>query len=210
MTVAVGLQTCDRVELTARTLETFTRFNDLSRFLLVHADDASADGRNLAYARACGFRTVVHNIDREGMTATRARLIAGARRRGADWFLLLENDIETLRPFPWPLFEYAARRLDVVCVRLYGRYKDGGKAEPCLTTHKRRQHAVVKWRPFRGAPEKSQIGEIHWSAQPAVTRIDPLLALHLDGTEPPGYTVRVKKNVVSHIGAGFRTEGRVW
>ena len=209
MTVAVGLQTCNRLDLTYRTVTTFYGQNDPSRFLLLHADDASDDPAVFVLAKEYGFRTVVHNLEREGMTATRHRLIAAAARRGADWFLLLENDIETVRPFPWPLFDYASKNPNVVCLRLYGRYKDVDGLEPCLTTHKRRGHQPVKWRAFRGAPEKSQIGEIHWSAQPAVTRIGPLLNLHRYGAEPDGWTVRVKKNVVSHIGEGRRTEGRV-
>lgn len=208
--IACCLQTCDRYDLTVRTLETFAAHNDLSRFRLLHADDASVDGDTMrALVKSYGFRTVFQAHDeRLGMRMVRWGLISAAVRRGAEWILLLENDIESLRPFPWDLFEHVKKRKDVCCLRLYGRYKDKEQRDPCLTTHKRRGHAPVRWRPFRGAPEASQIGEIHWSAQPSVTKATMLLRHHQTGEEPDGWTVRVKKNVMAHIGAE-RTPGRV-
>lgn len=207
--IACCLQTCDRYELTARTLETFAAQNDLTRFRLLHADDASADPESMrALVLQYGFRTVFQSHERLGVTMVRWGLISAAVRRGADWILLLENDIETLRPFPWDLFDHVVKHPEIVCLRLYGRFKDAAQRDPCLTTHKRRGHAPVKWRPFKGAPEKSQIGEIHWSAQPSVTKASALLRHHQTGEEPEGWTVRVKKNVMAHIGAD-RTPGRI-
>jgi hypothetical protein len=207
--IAVCLQTCDRYELTTRTLETFAAHNDLSQFRLLHADDASQDSQAmLSLVKSYGFRTVVHSEERLGCTMMRWCLIASAIKRGAEWILLLENDIETLRPFPWALFEYVAKQDEIYCLRLYGRYKDADRKDPCLTTHKHRMHLPVQWRPFKGAPEASQIGDIHWSAQPAVTRAKPLLQHHKTGADPDGMTVRVKKNVMAHIGAE-RTPGRM-
>ena len=207
--IALCLQTCDRFDLTVRTLETFAAHNDLKKFRLLHADDASTDQYSMReLITSYGFRTVVQTGERLGCTMVRWALISAAVRRGADWILLLENDIETLRPFPWPLFEYAAKQKTVYCLRLYGRFKDLDRRDPCLTTHKHRGHVPVQWRPFRGAPEASQIGEIHWSAQPAVTRSKLLLDHHRTGAEPEGWTVRVKKNVMAHIG-WERTPGRL-
>jgi hypothetical protein len=203
------LQTCDRYELTAKTLETFAAHNDLSKFRLLHADDASEDyDRMRALVTGYGFRTVFQSHERVGMRMVRWGLISAAVRRGAEWILLLENDIETLRPFPWALFEHVSKHQDVSCLRLYGRFKDAARLDPCLKTHKHRNHQLVKWRPFRDAPEASQIGEIHWSAQPCVTRAQALLRHHQTGEEPDGWTVRVKKNVMAHIGVE-RTPGRV-
>jgi hypothetical protein len=207
--IAVCLQTCDRYELTAKTLETFAAHNDLSQFRLLHADDASQDSESvLRLVKSYGFRTVVHSQERLGCTMMRWCLISAAVRRGADWILLLENDIETLRPFPWPLFEFVSKRSEVCCLRLYGRFKDAARTDPCLKTHKHRGHSLVQWRPLKGAPEAAQIGEIHWSAQPAVTRAVALLDHHRYGHDPEGWTVRVKKNVMAHIGYE-RTPGRV-
>jgi GT2 family glycosyltransferase len=197
--IAVALLTCDRVEYTAKTLETFARHNDLDRFVLLHADDGSEDTRNEDIAQSYGFTTVVSHEHRRGWLVTRTRLIRRAAKR-ADWILNLENDIETARPFPWPLFEYAAKDRGVSCLRLYHRWKDRERLDACLTTHKA-TGAPVHWRPLRGAPESAQIGCIHWSAQPSVTRSDDLVSHHRIGAPPMGgMTVRPKKNVTFHIG----------
>ncbi len=207
--IALCLQTCDRYELTERTLETFAAHNDLSKFRLLHADDASTDTEQMrALTMRYGFRTVFQTHERLGCTMVRWGLISAAVRRGAEWILLLENDIETLRPFPWSLFNHVAKNQEIVCLRLYGRFKDAARTDPCLTTHKHRGHSPVMWRPLKGAPEASQIGEIHWSAQPAVTRAQALLDHHRTGADPEGWTVRVKKNVMAHIGYE-RTPGRL-
>lgn len=207
--IAVALQTCERADLTARTINSFLAHNarDLSRFVLLHGDDASEDASIGLMARAAGFRTVVQTRERCGIWAVRQKLLKKAAAR-AKWILLLENDIETLRPFPWDLFDFVTRHPAVYCLRLYGRFKDAERLDPCLMTHKRNGHQYVRWKAFRNAPEKSQIGVIHWSAQPCVTRAPELLAHHHDGLEPVGYTVRVKRNVTAHIGA-VRTPGRV-
>lgn len=206
-TIAVALMTCNRADLTARTVESFVAFNDPRQFVLLHADDASDDPRAREIAREAGFETVVQTPKRMGVRVTRTALIEVATAR-APWVLMLENDILSLRTFPWRLFEHVVKTPQVYCLRLYGRYKDADRLEPCLTTHKRRGHSPVEWRPFKYAPEKSQIGKIHWSAQPSVTRSRELLSLHLTGKEPGYFTARVKKNVMAHIGTE-RTPGRL-
>lgn len=197
--IGVALLTCDRFDYTARTLSTFAQHNDLSQFGLFHADDASSDRRIRPLVRSFGFRTVVQKKVRQGWRVTRPDLIEACART-CQWILLLENDIESARPFPWALMHYVQANPTVYCLRLYGRFKDRARLDPCLTTHKRRGHLPVRWRPFRGAPESSQIGEIHWSAQPCVTRRKELLDLHRENIEPDAWTVRVKKNVMHHIG----------
>lgn len=204
--IALCLQTCDRYALTVRTLETFAAHNDLRRFALFHGDDASSDPRVGDLVASYGFTTVAKTLTRFGMLPVRKALIDGAAERGADWIFLLENDIETVRPFPWDLFAYVAKDRGVYCLRLYGRYKDAARTQPCLTVHKR-DRVYVKWEPYHGAPESAQIGRIHWSAQPCVTRTPELRAHHRTGAESERFTVRVKKNVVSHIGTE-RTPGR--
>ncbi len=205
--IALCLQTCNRADFTARTLETFAAHNDLTAFQLLHADDASEGPENLQLATRYGFRTVVRTEARAGMRAVRTKLVAAATKV-SDWILLLENDIETLRPFPWPLFWFVTAMPQVYTLRLYGRFKDVARQQKCLETNKRLGHAPVEWRPLKGAPEPSQIGAIHWSAQPAVTRARDLLRLHRTGIEPHGLTVRVKANAMAHFGFE-RTPGRV-
>lgn len=205
--IAVALLTCDRLDYTARTLMTFAAHNDLSRFVLFHADDASEDRRVPLLVQSYGFRTVLQNRERKGWLDTRTALFRHIQKQRHSWVLNLENDIESLRAFPWPLFNFIKRRNDVSCLRLYGRYKDLSKLDACLTIHKRTR-IEVHWKPLRNAPEMSQIGWIHWSAQPSVTRTHDLMQLHRYGEDLPGLTVRVKKNVMAHIGTE-RTVPRV-
>lgn len=206
--IAVCLLTCDRGDYTAKTLRTFWKFNQHDpRMVLLHADDASTTDFNVRLAAAYGFETVVQSTVRRGWLLTRTALFQQAAKR-SDWILFLENDIETLRAFPWPLFDYMRKDRDIYCLRLYGRFKDRSKTDKCLETHKRRGHMPVNWRPWRDAPEASQVGQIHWSAQPAVTRARELLDLHRTGHEPHGYTVRVKKNVMAHFGSERTVEDR--
>jgi hypothetical protein len=199
--IAVCLLTCDRVPYTRVTVESWARYNgsDDPRLLLLHGDDASVEPTNRDLANAYGFRTVVQHRVRQGNRATRVALMKYAAKR-ADWILILENDIESIRPFPWPLFEFVQANRDLSSLRLFGKFKDRDGCQPCLTTHKREGHAPVEWRPARHAPEPAQVGRIHWSAQPTVTRSRELVELHRKGVEPPGRTVRVKQNVMVHIG----------
>jgi hypothetical protein len=198
--IAVCLLTCDRVAYTSITVDSWTRFNGHDpRFLLLHGDDASRESTNGDLARAHGFRTVVQHTIRRGNVPTRVDLLKYAAKR-AKWILILENDIESIRPFPWPLFDFVNAQPEVSSLRLFGKFKDREGFQPCLTTHKREGHTPVEWHPARNAPEPAQVGRIHWSAQPTVTRSRELVELHRKGIEPPGLTVRVKANVMVHIG----------
>lgn len=205
--IAVALQTCDRPAYTARTLASFTAMNDRARFVLVHGDDGSTTAENHALAARYGFTTVVRHATRQGMTATRLALVRAAAAL-APWVLLLENDIDFLRPFPWPLFEYVTTHAEVYTLRLFGVYKDAAQTDACLTYRKKYPHTVVHWQPLRGAPEPAEIGRIHWTAQPSVTRADLFVALLQTDRDPDARTVRVVSNVTSHFGAE-RTAGRV-
>jgi hypothetical protein len=197
--IAIALLTCDRFDYTQRTLESLKAHNNLSRFLLLHADDASTDERIVPLVQSYGFDTVLQHRRRRGWLSTRTKLLTHAAKR-VQWVLNLENDIETVRPFPWSLFRFVARRHDISCLRLYGAYKDRDRLDACLTRSKV-TGLPVEWRAFRDAPEKSQIGLIHWSAQPSVTRAQEVLDHHLYGSPLCGWTVRVKKNVTHHIGS---------
>jgi hypothetical protein len=198
--IAVCLLTCNRDAYTEKTVQTFAQFNaGDDRFVLLHGDDASDTPVNAQLAGDYGFTTVMQSTARRGWLPSRIELFRQAARY-AQWVLLLENDIETLRPFPWKTFDVVWKQRDVTSFRLYGRFKDRQKTELCLATHKRNGHTPVNWRPWRFAPEPCQIGRIHWSAQPCVTRLNDLLDLHRHGHEPHGLTVRVKKNVMAHFG----------
>jgi GT2 family glycosyltransferase len=198
--IAICLLTCDRYDYTKRTLDTLAANNDLSKFSLYHADDASEDTRTQTLVRSYGFLTIVQNTKRRGWLYTRTKMIRAVSKRNIDWILNLENDIESLRPFPWDLFRFVHKRHDVCSLRLYGRFKDRERKDECMDRYKR-TGIDPKWRALKYAPEASQIGWIHWSAQPAVTRVSSLLDLHLYRMDLGAKTVRVKKNVMVHIGA---------
>lgn len=197
--IAVCLLTCERFEYTETTLRTFATYNDRTRFKLYHADDASTDARVPALAQSYGFTTVVKSASRKGWLAMRLALFEFAARQ-ADWILFLENDCEWARPFPWTLFEFLDKHSDFCCLRLYGKFKDRAQQEPCMAYHKLNRVRPVRWKPIKRAPEPAEVGLIHWSAQPSVTRSKELLEHHRIGREPAAMTARVVENVTYHIG----------
>jgi hypothetical protein len=198
--IAVCLLTCERRAYTATTLRSFAALNDTSRFELLHGDDASSDAEVPALATAFGFRTLVRPKSRQGWLPMRLKLFKKAIAKGADWILFLENDHEWVRPFPWALFEVVSTNDAIGCLRLQGEFKDRRGAEPHMVYHKSDRRKPVEWRPMTDAPEPAQITRIHWSAQPSVTRVDDLMALHQHGMESPRLTARVVNNVTFHIG----------
>lgn len=199
--IAVCLLTAGRLDYTAMTLATFARQNVDHRFgLLLHADDASADPAVPALPMVYGFETVYRSTRRQGWLEMRRKLFAAAEARGATWVLFLENDIEWARPFPWPLFDYVASKPDIYCLRLQGAFKGKDQTDPCMTYHKADRRKPVRWMRLKFAPERAQVGRIHWSAQPSVTRIGELLDLHTYGMEAHALTARVVENVTYHVG----------
>lgn len=208
--ITVCLITCDREEYTERTLASFAAMNDLTRFRLLHGDDASRTPRNVDLAKSYGFNTVVWNGVRQGGQALRRDLVEVAALSGGEWILLLENDWEWARPFPWAEFEaLQALHPEVYCFRLYGAMKER-TGRPCNTRHVGKNGQPAGWRPAEGVPG-CELGDIHWGAPPAVTRVPWLRFLH-HGTRKesesckksgqiPHLTARVTENVVYHIGA---------
>lgn len=198
--VAVCLMTCDREDYTRRTVESFLDQNpDRSRFVLLHGDDASVSPANLELAGLAGFRTIVRHSVRCGNVATRLALTEAAAHF-APWMLLLENDLESVRPFPWPLFDYVAPLKKVYALRLFGKYKDAAGLEACKVTDQWKGERRVHWKTLADAPEPCELGVIHWSAQPTVTKTKSAIALHRNGKRELGKTVRVLENVFVHIG----------
>ena len=227
--IAVCLLTCGRLDYTRRTLESFSAQNPdaRERFILLHADDASDQPtvmRDLAAAH--GFETVVSHGTRRGASALRAAVVSVAAARGAEWVLLLENDWEWARPFPWALFDYlCATRPDVYCLRLFGTHKGRDQRWPCFAVHLGRSRRAVTWAPLVGSPEPAEVATIHWGAPPMVTRLAE--AVQLCTAPPPNVppsssdlaaiqasgkltalVARVRANVVYHIGVEPTTPRR--
>jgi hypothetical protein len=203
--IAVALMTCERYDYTKRTVESFVHHNpDRSRFILLHGDDGSRDHRVRRLPPVYGFRTVAQERYRQGWLPMRRLLIRRAARL-APWILLLENDLESVRPFPWDMFDWVAAHEAVQCLRLFGLYKGPRNTYPCLTLQKGDKHdrKPARWTPVLDAPEPCQRGLIHWSALATVGRADLLVTLNHGFKQlanRPVDTVRVLDNVFLHIG----------
>ena len=197
--IAVCLLTCNREGYTRRTLESFLQHNPdaADRFRLFHADDASTTSENCALAAAAGFETIVRHSRRCGNLATRIAAIEAAASV-APWVFVLENDCESIRPFPWALFSFVSKNKHIYTLRLFGRFKGAGRREPCRKYNKWTR-TRVKWVPLEGAPEPAELGVVHWTSQPSVTRAKSIVALHR-GARKLGLTARVTRNVLNHFG----------
>lgn len=201
MTIAVGLLTCGREHLTSRTVETFLAHNDPGRFILLHADDASPTLENQRVAQAAGFETVYTCATRQGQMAALWALVRAAERRGAEWVLWLENDIEWVAEFPWRALSYGPE-----CVRLYGdRKARSGPRAPSGRFLMGTKDPIV-WHELGDGLER---GEAHWAGQPSATRMhvmaglaDRAASVKQMSLAGPLDTVRVVENVCWHIGAG--------
>ena len=229
MKLAICLQSCGRHELTTTTLETFHRFNGLrvtapfETFRLV-AEDGRIDERNIRLAQQYNFLDVSPKRQL-GNTGCRTHLIHKAHKLGATHVLLWENDWESIREVPWETIAYAFENLDVYHFRLWAEWKiprkynawvEAGR-QGYVSRHRGRNNSDPGWKLYTGAPEPIEIGDIHWSAPPAVTRLDEALWLHKGVRAESGSiklsgqiehkVARVMENVIWHIGEARRTEG---
>lgn len=227
MRLAICLQSCGRHDLTTQTLETFHRYNgqrtqapfDTFR---IAAEDGTVDPQNIVLAKSYGFMDV-SSRHRLGNTGCRTRLIKTAAKMGATHVLLWENDWESIREVPWDTLQYCFENLPIYHFRLWGEWKiprkynawvEAGR-QGYVSRHRGRDNANPGWQLFTGAPESIEIGDIHWSAPPAVTRIHEALWLHKGVRAESGSiqksgeithkVARVMENVVWHIGEAKRT-----
>lgn len=212
--IDVVLLSCDRLEYTRRTLASFLSHNAAPElaavFRLWHCDDASTDERVRATATKAGFSPLVYTDARVGVTEMIRRTARKLEHAGAQWMLLLENDWETVRPFPLETWREAVRHYDVWSMRLYGAFKERDQQRPAGTRHRGRSGADPKWHRCGGATEAYDVGHIHWGNPPAVSRVDLVAWLHkkakrekeaiVKSGEITNPVARVVENVVFHIG----------
>lgn len=177
--LAVCLTTCERPDNTRRTLEAFAEYNDLDRFMLLHADDASTTDESVDLAAMHGFKTVARHEKRKGAQETRRSAAHAARDLGATHVLLLENDWVAVKPFPWELADYVMSCPEIYTFRLFGLYrvdgnrKDPSSCRPCLNRHAGRDNVKAEWTELDGAPGV-EVASIHMGTAPCVTGIDDL------------------------------------
>ncbi len=101
MKLAVALLTCDRYDYTVRTVESLLEHNDVAKWNLLYADDASTDPRIRPYVESKGFEPLVLNDTRLGCSpTTEALMVAIAERHPGIRVLYLQNDFESVRPLP--------------------------------------------------------------------------------------------------------------
>lgn len=228
--IHVVLLTCERAEYTARTIETFlhhnreclnvTTLDDSAprfdaggidcRFKLWHCDDASKDRRVRALADEAGFKPLIYTDTRVGVTEMIRRASRRLEHDGAQWMMLLENDWETDRPFPWPVFDEVQARGDVWAMRLFGIFKERGDKLASGSRHRGRNGADPCWQHFEVEGELYEVGNIHWGNPPSVAKVKWVAWLHKKAKtekdtisrsgEIPEKVARVIPNVVYHIG----------
>lgn len=213
--IHVVLLSCERLDYTMRTVDSFLEHNsDLSGFELWHCDDASQDSRIREAVGRTAFKPLVYTRERAGVTAMIRRASRKLMDVGAEWMLLLENDWETVRPFPWAAFQAVVDRGDVYTMRLYGDHKERGGVRPAGTRHRGRNGAQPNWQRF----DSYEVGDIHWGNPPSVSRVEQVVWLHQGvSTEKQAIvksgmiqlrSARVVENVVYHIGESRTPEFR--
>jgi len=225
MKVILALQSCGRLDLTTQTLNTFVRHNPYvpDWVTMIHAEDGRVDKRNEHLATLHGFECVSKD-KRLGNTMCRKHLLRQAEKRGASHVILLENDWETIRPWPWELIKWMTEQDHIYHMRFWHEWKiprkynawvEAGR-KGYVSRHRGRDNSDPGWKLFTGAPEPVEIGDIHWSAPPAITRLNEALWLHKGVRAESGSiqrsgeiqfkVARVMENVIWHIGEARRTE----
>lgn len=177
--LAVCLTTCERPELTHRTVHSFIEQNGTDRFMLLHADDASTSMANQDLAAHYGFETVAVHASRRGAQECRRSAVHAARDKGASHVLLLENDWEAVAPFPWQIAETLMDMPEIYTFRLFGHYRVRGNPSdrlsnrPCVEKHAGRDNMRAVWSDVPGIAG-IEMGSIHMGTAPCVTSIDDL------------------------------------
>lgn len=201
--IAVGLLTCNRTELTERTLASFSALHPAGTFhALLHFDDASDTRGNRHLAYDYGFTTVNRSLpERQGQMSGLRALVSAAERAGADWFLFLENDWEWERPFP----RWAIGRDTLPVVRLYGAAKaKTGPRAPTGRTNMATGREIVWYRTHDPALEFTDAA--HWAGPPSISRMLVMreVVKHASvkaASKALSYpTLRVGENCVWHLG----------
>lgn len=162
MRLTVALLTCDRLELTRRTVDSLLAQNDTSNWNLIYGDDNSTDPRVIEYVESRGFRPIYQNRgDRIGCTPMTFQMydrLLGKLDADAP-VLYLQDDMESRRPVP----------LDVVSVIR----QDAKIGWLRLALSARRKGRELKGLPRRqiGA-EQVAVGYLTFSHQPHISSVE--------------------------------------
>lgn len=158
--LVVALLTCDRWEMTYRTVESLLRYNDVSGWALRHADDHSRDPRIAEYLANRGFRTVFANTgDRIGVTRMTATMFdrIGDEFSSDTHLLYLQDDWESRRPIPLAAVTSCLDRPEIGWVRLF---------------YARRKRRTMRQLPGEVIGGETVVtGDFDYSDQPHITRL---------------------------------------
>lgn len=222
MKITVAILTCDRLELTKKTVKSFLKHNSRDNFEIFYGDDASLDPTIHEFMKRNDIPCLMNHKKRAGCSPSSDELINLAWMiNQAPYILYLQNDFESVRPIPLDAVKQTFDdKSNVGWIRLYGLNKNdtikGGN--PTDPRNKFKDGSpVVRWEKLKIFGEKIEIGDAQWSYHPAIHRSDVLRKLIKGATRERDVgmaaaksgilTARFMKNVTNHIGIRKTTPG---
>jgi len=222
MQIIVVLLTCNRLDLTKRTVKSFLKYNNRNDFEIFYGDDASTDSAIHRFLKRQNILCLMKHKKQLGCSLSSDKLIHLARDTSdVPYILYLQNDFESTRPIP---LNIAQQIFDIQpkvgWIRLYGLNKNdtipGGN-----TTDPRNKFKpgapVVKWEKLKILNEEIEIGDAQWSYHPAIHRTEVLCKLIRGAIRERDVgraaiksgllTARFMKNITNHIGIKRTTPG---
>lgn len=220
MHLVIAILTCDRFELTRKTVNSLLHYNQgLSIF---YGDDASTDPKIHRLMANHGIKCIMRHNKRTGCSPSSEELINSVwAATEAPFMLYLQNDFESVRPLPLGVTQQIFdQRPDVGWIRLYGLNKNntikGGNPTDPRNKFKPGQ-PLVEWKKLKIDDENIEIGDAQWSYHPAIHRSEVLRKLIKGATRERDVgiaairsgllTARFMKNITNHIGIRKTTPG---
>jgi hypothetical protein len=222
MKIAVVFLTCDRLDLTKKTVKSFLNKNDRSNFDLFYGDDQSTDDRIHSFMNRNSIKCIMTHGKRRGCSQSSDELLYRASNESnADYILYMQNDFESVRTIPLKVIaEIMDDHQNVGWIRLYGLNKNatvpgGNPTDP--TNKFKPNKPMVEWTPSTIFGENIEIGDAQWSYHPAIHRWDILLHIIKGATRERDVgiaavhtgllTARFMDNITNHIGIRKTTPG---
>jgi hypothetical protein len=223
--ISVAILTCDRLELTRKTVESFLKHNNRDNFDIFYGDDASTIPQIHKFMEKHSIPCLMKNKKRLGCSPSSAKLInLTTMISQLPYILYLQNDFESARPIPLNIIQQVFdKHRKVGWIRLYGLNKNdtipGGN--PTDPRHKFKGGVpggpMVKWKKLEIDNEALEIGDAQWSYHPAIHRANVLNKITKGATRERDVgvaalktgllTARFTKNITNHIGIRKTTPG---
>lgn len=218
--ITVAILTCERYDLTRKTVESFIKHNGRADFDFCYGDDASTDKRIHEFMDELDIPCLVKHKKRVGCSPTSDELVQAASKldNHNPYLLYLQNDFETVRTISLEVIQELFAAPKVGWVRLYGRHKNdtvpGGN--PTNNTHKAKPgKPTVQWSKTTIYGEEIEMGDIHWGYSPSINRMEVMtnivagakceMDVSIKAMHTGLLTARFVRNVTNHIGHGQST-----